>query len=326
MISTTKRNTVRALLVFAIGAALLAPLSASAQTKVVGGPLTNLDPAGGKIHLAFSNFPTTPANVGLYVLECLNNVVAGKTGASCDSAHQLWVSNSPGASATPNGDIAITVVGTVAGTECGTSNCSIFITFDHTNPADRSEDQLIPISFAAGTSAPVLPKDVITATVEGKTLSPSSPGSLAYRTPTFISASAQSGSTVTFGSSTPDCTVAAGVLTALKGTGACDITVSVAATEKTQATTAHYPFLLSPGVQTIKTPKKTLKVGKTFLLSSFSNFGEKVVATNATPKICSIKGSVLKGLKKGTCTIALSAAGQTDLWAAIKVKTSIKVS
>ena len=320
------RNAFRVILVATIGALLLAPLSASAQTKFQGGPLSNLDPAGSKIHIALANFPTTPTNTGLYVLLCLNTVVAGKTAESCDTSHQLWVSPSQGASFTPTSDIVLSVTGTVVGTECGTSKCSIFITFDHTNPADRSEDQLIPISFAAGASAPTLPKDVITASIGSKDLSTSIPGTLAYRTPVFISAVSKSGTAVTFASSTADCTVVAGIITALKGTGACDITASTAATTANQATTAHYPFMLALGVQTIKAPKSSLKVGKTLLLTSLSNFGEKVSRVISTPKICKIKGTILTGVKKGSCVITSSASGQDGLWAETKVKSSIKIN
>ncbi|MBC7463816.1 MAG: hypothetical protein H7227_06115, partial [Actinobacteria bacterium] len=172
----------RAFVVLSLVAVLLSPTSAFAKTRADGGPLANLDPAGAKIHLALSSFPTAPTGVGLYILQCLNGVSAGNTKDFCDTARQLWISTSPGASFAPTADIVLAVTGNVAGTDCGVNKCSIFLTFDHTNSRDRSEDQLIPISFAAGASTPTKPKDTIAASIDGKELSTSIPGTLAYRT------------------------------------------------------------------------------------------------------------------------------------------------
>jgi hypothetical protein len=305
---------------------VLSPTNAFAKTRVDGGPLSNLDPAGARIHLALSTFPTTPTGVGLYVLQCLNGVTAGKTRDFCDTDRQLWISTSPGASFAPTADIVLAVTGTVQGTTCGTDKCSIFLTFDHTNAADRSEDQLVPISFAAGTSAPTKPKDVITATVGGKELSTSIPGTLSYRTPVKISATSKSGGAITFGSSTPDCTVVNDILTALKATGACDITVSTPESTEYQKTTAHYPFLLSQGSQKIPATKLTMKKGASITLATTTNFGQKITYTTSSSKICTVKNSVLKALKKGACVLTASAAGQEGLWPASKEKRVVKIN
>jgi hypothetical protein len=320
------RRASRVLIALSLITLVLSPTNAFAKTRVDGGPLTNLDPAGAKIHLALSTFPATPAGVGLYVLQCLNGVSAGKTKDFCDTDHQLWISNTPGASFAPSADIVLTVTGTVAGTACGTDKCSIFVTFDHTNASDRSEDQLIPISFAAGVSTPTKPKDAIVATINGKELSTSIPGTLAYRTPVTITATSKSGGAITFGSSTPDCTVVNGVLTALKATGACDITVSTPDALEYQKTTAHYPFLLTQGVQKIAPFKLKLAKGASLKLPATTNFAEKIVYTTSSSKICNVKGSTLKALKKGACVVTASAAGQDGLWAATKEKRVVKIS
>lgn len=319
--TSSNRALLRALLPLTVGALLLAPTSAFAKTQFQGGPLSNLNPAGDKIHMALGSFPT---NGGLYVLECLNTVVAGKTKENCDTANELWVSTSTGA-VNPQGDVALTVTGTVAGTECGTDKCSIFLTYDHTQPADRSEDQLIPISFASGTSLPIKPKDVITALINGKALSTSIPGTLAYRTPVMITASGKSGGGVTFASSTPDCTVIQGLITALKASSACDITASTPATLEFQATTAHYPFLLTAGKQTITIPKSTVKAGTSLQLPSLTNF--KTPITYSSPsKNCSIKGSILQALKKGSCLVVATAPAEGTLWSAVTLKKTVKIS
>lgn len=317
------RRSRRIIFSLALCAALIAPTNAFAATTVQGGPLTNLNPAGATIHMALSNFP---AKSGLYILQCLTTVKAGATKDSCDTTNQLWVSNDVNAPTKPNGDVALKVTGTVAGTVCGTDKCVIFLTYDHTNPTDRSEDQMIPISFSAGVTTPVKPSDAVSATIHGKTLSATQPGALRYRTPVTFDATAKSGSAVTAVSSTPDCRVVGNVITALKGTGFCDIAMSSAGTLEFQATTAHYPFALAMGIQKISITRSPLKVGKTLTLRSISNFGEKVSYINSAPANCSLKGVKLTGLKKGACAITASAPGSLNLWAAIAVKKVIKIS
>lgn len=321
--SISPRRARRVILSLALGAALFAPTSAFAATTVQGGPLTNLNPAGDTIHMALSNFPT---KAGLYILQCLSTVKAGATKDSCDTTNQLWVSTDPNAPTKPTGDVALKVTGTVAGTECGTDKCVIFLTFDHTNAADRSEDQLIPISFAAGTSVPLKPADVITATINGNPLSASQPGTLGYRTPVKFVASAKSGTSVTAVSSTPDCTVVGNVITALKGTGYCDIAMTSAGSLEFQATTAHYPFALKLGIQKVIFPGSTLHVGKTMTLKAVSNFGEKVSYTISSKANCSLKGLKVKALKKGACNISATATGSSNLWDPTRTKKVIRIN
>jgi len=320
---TSRRTLLRVLVPMAIGALLLAPTSAFAKATLQGGPLNGLNPAGDKIHMGFANFPTTG---GVYVLECLNSVVAGQTGTLCDTANQIWVSNSPGATFKPVGaDIVLPVVGAIKGTTCGADKCSIFVTRDHEAPTDRSEDQLIAIAFTAGAVTPIKPKDVISATINGQVLSTQQPGTLAYRTPVTIIASGTSGGAVTYGSSTPDCTVVDGVITALKGAGQCDITAMTPDSLSTQSTTAHYPFYLAPGKQIVTFKKISLNSGATLKLPSITNFGE-VVSYSTTSKNCSIKANVLKANKKGACLVAATAPGSGTLWGATLQKQVFKIS
>lgn len=322
----SKRSITSSLVAMLLAAVVLSPTNAVAKTLVTGGPLTNLDPAGSQIHLLLSAFPASPAGSGLYILQCLNGVSAGNTKDFCDTGRQLWISNSRGASFAPTDPVVLSVTGSVAGTECGLNKCSIFIRFDHTNSGDRSEDQLIPISFGAGVSAPTKPKDSITASIGGKELSTSNPGTVAYRTPVTITATAKSGRVVSFGSSTPDCTVISGVLTALKGTGVCNITATTEDSADFQKTVANYPFQLTQGKQIIPFSTSAIKKGSTVKLSATTNFGEKINYKSATSKTCTVKGATVKALKKGACVISATAAGQTGLWAKTTAKKSIKIT
>jgi hypothetical protein len=317
------RPIVRIALALALGATLLAPSSASAMTKFQGGPLTNLNPAGDTVHIALSEFP---ASGGLYVLQCLRTAIAGSLGTSCDTANQLWVSKDAGASVSPIGDVALKVTGTVAGTTCGADLCAIFLTYDHTKATDRTEDQMVNISFKSAVVTVIKPTDTISASINNIPMSKSVPGTLAYRTPLTINATSTSGSTVTIKSSTPDCTVVKNVITALKATGYCDFSLTSEGNLSYQAVTSHYPFALATGIQRITAKNFKMKIGQRSYMQVKSNFGNRILYTSTTPDICSIKRASVAGLKSGTCQITAEAPGQGNLWGAASSKITVKIS
>ncbi|CAB4670569.1 unannotated protein [freshwater metagenome] len=316
------RSIVRFALALGLGAMLLAPSSASAMTKFQGGPLSNLNPTSDTVHIALSNFPSTG---GLYVLECLRTASAGSLATSCDTTNQLWVSYDAGASVSPIGDVALKVTGTVAGTTCGADLCAIFLTYDHTKATDRTEDQLVNISFRPMAITVIKPTDAITASVNNSPLSKSVPGTLAYRTPLTIKAASTSGSIITIKSSTPDCTVVKNVITALKATGYCDFSITSEGNLSYQGVTSHYPFALTTGIQQIRVISKSVKVDKRYFLPAKSNFGNRVLYTSTTPSICSIKSASLTALKAGSCEITATAAAQGTLWSELSSKITIKI-
>ncbi|TRZ84485.1 MAG: hypothetical protein D4R83_08575 [Streptomycetaceae bacterium] len=317
------RSIVRGTLVLGLGAMLLAPSSASAMTKFQGGPLTNLNPAGDTVHIALSDFP---ASGGLYVLECLRTAVAGSLSKSCDTANQLWVSKDAGASVSPMGDVALKVTGTVAGTTCGTDLCAIFLTYDHTKPTDRTEDQSINIGFRPMAITVIKPTDAITASINNSPLSKSVPGTLAYRTPLTIKATSSSGLLLTIKSSTPDCTVVNNVITALKASGYCDFSITSAGNLSFQGLTSHYPFALTSGIQKIPAIKVKVASGQRSFLPVKSNFDNRILYTSTTPDICSIKRASVAGLKPGTCQITAEAPAQGILWGAASSTITVKIS
>jgi len=316
------RPIVRVVLALALGALLLTPTSASAMTKFQGGPTTNLNPAGDTIHIALSNFPATG---GLYVVECLRTATAGSLATSCDSAHQLWVSYDANASVSPMGDVALKVSGVVQGKTCGVDLCGIFLTYDHTKPTDRTEDQLINISFSAGMIAVVKPLDVITAKINNVAMSGSVPGSLPYHATLTISATSASGSLVTIKSSTPDCTVTKNVITALKASGYCDFALTSLGNLSLQAVTSHYPFALSAGVQSIRTIAGSAKIGARYYLPAKSNFGNVVTYVSTTPDVCTVAKTIVTGKKVGACVITAAAPAQASLWGALSSKVTLKI-
>ena len=89
-------------LVLALAVSVLVPTGANAaQTKFVGGPLTNLEPKGAVINAQLSEVPT---RAGLYMQQCVESP-AGVRPSLCNEAAQLWISTAQGASFAPTAAI-----------------------------------------------------------------------------------------------------------------------------------------------------------------------------------------------------------------------------
>lgn len=303
--------------VIALVASLVMPNPAqAAQTGFVGGPLTNLD-SPASIHIALSNFPTKG---GLYIMECAEGV-AGARPTVCNAAVQLWVSTDANASFKPTADIVFKPTSTFTGADCTMVKCGIFLRYDHTVPNDLTEDQFIAITFKAGASAgPTLAADEITATINGTVLSNKTPLKLAYRAPAVLAATSKAGAVLTYVSLAPACALKDKQITALKGTGFCDIAITSAGNATAAAVTSHFPLELTLGTQTISTvaASSTKKVK----LPATTNFGEPVTYVGSGS--CKTNKNFISA-KKGTCTIIASAKGATDLYSAFSQKFVLKV-
>jgi hypothetical protein len=303
--------------VIALCASILMPNQAqAAQTGIMGGPLTNLD-SPASIHIALSNFPTKG---GLYVMECAEGI-AGARPTVCNAAVQLWVSNDANASFKPTTDIVFKPTSTFTGADCTVVKCGIFLRYDHTVPNDLTEDQFIALTFKTGTpAAATLPNDEIAATINGVALSNKVPMKLAYRAPALLAASSKADAVLTYASLAPACAINGMQITALKGSGFCDIAVTSAGTATTAAVTAHFPLELTLGTQTITavSASSTKKVK----LPATTNFGESV--TYLGTGSCTTSKNLVTA-KKGTCTIVAGARGSTDLYAPLKKRFVIKV-
>ena len=307
-------------IIAALIASVLVPTSAqAAQTTFAGGPLTNLD-SPASIHIALSNFPTAG---GLYVMECVQGD-AGVRPTLCNAAVQLWVSTSTGASFAPTADIVLkpTASFTAGSTavDCTVSKCGIFLRFDHTLPTDLSQDQFIALTFKASTPVATRPNDVISASINGQALSAQVPMKIAYRQLATLAATAQSGATLTYDSLAPACALKAMAITALKGSGYCDIAITSPGSMSLAGYTAHFPLELTLGVQTIP----TIKVGanKKAILATKTNFGEPV--TYLGTGSCTTTKNVLTS-KAGTCTVVAGARGQSGLYSPLNLRVVLKV-
>jgi hypothetical protein len=245
-------------LVIALVASVLAPSSAqAAETKFVGGPLTNLESQGATINIQLSGVPT---KAGLYIQQCVQ-AAAGVRPEICNKAVELWISTMRGASFAPTAAIVFKPTGSfVSGSttvDCTVSKCGISMRFDHTASSDLSEDQFIPLTFKTATTGVVaLPVDEITATINNVAVSTRAPASLGYRQVSTVAAVSKAGAALTYATLSANCALVTGAttgirITPLKGSGECAISVTSAGTATAAGVTAILPIRLTLGVQTI---------------------------------------------------------------------------
>ncbi len=321
----------RHLLALAAGLALAigsAPAALAAPTVVVqGGPYTGLDPAGADIHFGFGNFPT---DHGLYLFEAVQPAAGARpTIYSADS--QVWVSNDPTAPASPKGDVKVHVAAlfNAGAADCSKVGCGIFVRLDHTASTDTSQDQFIPITFAAASAVPTtaaLPSDTISVTVNGVVVAPNVPGTLNYRSPITFVITTSSGAAVTLKSYTPECALTGTTITALKGAGQCDIAVTSPGGATAAPKTSHYPFNLAPGVQTSTSSMAQSVRAKKIVLAKLTNFGEKISYKSSSPKVCTVAANNVKVLKSGTCILSATAGARNGLFGPYSAKISLAVT
>jgi hypothetical protein len=309
------------LVLVALIAALMTPMSAhAAQTKFVGGPLTNLDYQNATINIALTDVPTKG---GLYIQQCVE-APAGTRSALCNKAVELWISTLRGASFLPTAAIAFKPTGSfVSGTttvDCTVSKCGIFMRFDHTVSADFSEDQFFPITFkAAVAGTTTLAADEVTATINGVAVTTRTPATLGYRQVATVAAVSKSGAALTYRSLAPACALSGQQITPLTGVGECAISVTSAGNSTAAPVTVILPIRLTLGMQTlgIFTLPETLKAYSKTNLPTATNFGEKIKykAVGA----CSVVRSVLT-MRRGKCEINVTSGSRKGLYEALNTK------
>ena len=321
-----KKNVRTTALAIALGVAipLLSAAPSHAETFVfASGPLTNLNPAGATIDGGFSKFPT---GSGLYIQQCVEPVGTARP-VTCSDTLQLWVTTTgePG-SVISTGRIQMKVAGSIIGkgvtVDCTVNKCGLFFRRDRTAGADTSEDKFLPISFAAGVAAPILPADEIVVTLNGRTLVRNVPSNLAYRADAKIVATAKSDLEITFASLTPECSYSDGLFTALKGAGQCALAFSTTGDSKTAPAGGNFPFILVAGDQSITGMAQALVKGKSKALPKETNFGSPVTYKSLS-KNCKVTGTSIKASKSGNCRIQATAPERTGMWKALQVTYSI---
>jgi hypothetical protein len=309
------------LVLVALIASLLTPVSAqAAETKFVGGPLTNLDFQGATVNIQLSN---VPAKGGLYIQQCVE-APAGTRSALCNKAVELWISTARGASFLPTAAIAFKPTGSfVSGTttvDCTVSKCGIFMRFDHTVAADFSEDQFFPLTFkAAVAGSTTLAADEVTATINGVAVTTRAPATLGYRQVATVAAVSKAGAPLTYRSLAPACALNGQQITPLAGAGECAISVTSAGNANVAPVTVILPIRLVPSSQTLggfALPVGLKAFSKTNLPTE-TNFGEKV--TYKAIGSCSVVRSVLT-MRRGQCEITATSKARKGLYEALSTK------
>ena len=312
------------LVLVALLAALMTPVSAqAAQTKFVGGPLTNLDYQNATINIALTD---VPAKGGLYIQQCVE-APAGTRSALCNKAVELWISTARGASFLPTAAIAFKPTGSfVSGTttvDCTVSKCGVFMRFDHTVPADFSEDQFFPITFkAAVAGTTTLAADEVTATINGVAVTTRTPATLGYRQVATVAAVSKAGASLTYRSLAPACALSGQQITPLAGAGECAISVTSAGNSTAAPVTVILPIRLTLGAQTLGTfaLPETLKAFSKTNLPTASNFGERV--SYKAMGSCSVVRSVLT-MRRGKCEITATAGARKGLYEGVNTKLAV---
>jgi hypothetical protein len=309
------------LVLVALLAALMTPVSAqAAQTKFVGGPLTNLDYQNATINITLTD---VPAKGGLYIQQCVE-APAGTRSALCNKAVELWISTARGASFLPTAAIAFKPTGSfVSGTttvDCTVSKCGVFMRFDHTVPADFSDDQFFPITFkAAVAGTTTLTADEVTATINGVAVTTRTPATLGYRQVATVAAVSKAGATLTYRSLAPACALSGQQITPLTGVGECAISVTSAGNATAASVTVILPIRLTLGAQTLGTftLPETLKAFSKTNLPTATNFGEKVMYKAMGS--CSVVRSVLT-MRRGKCEITTTSGARKGLYEGLNAK------
>jgi hypothetical protein len=211
------------------------------------------------------------------------------------------------ASTTPS---VCTVAGTTA-TFIASGTCTIHAT--QAGNANYAAATMVPQSFTVNGEAQTINFSTITTQTVG--------------TPLPLSASATSGLTVSFASTTPSVCTVAGTTATFIASGTCTIqatqpgnTVYAAATMVPQSFTvngkAQTINFTNPGTQYQATPLPLVASATSTLTVSFAS---------TTPSVCTVSGTTATFIASGTCTIQATQAGNTAYAAAPMVPQSFTV-
>ncbi|MGA3082019.1 MAG: hypothetical protein ABSD44_11620, partial [Terracidiphilus sp.] len=143
-----------------------------------------------------------------------------------------------------------------------------------------------------------------------------------------LSATASSGLTVNFASTTPTVCTVSGATASLLTSGTCMILATQPGNGVyTAATPVYHGFWVSHAAQTINFPTIPTQTGVASLsLSAAASSGLTVAFASSTPSVCTVSGSAASLLISGTCTIKATQAGNTVYTAAPSVSRSFTVA
>jgi hypothetical protein len=134
-----------------------------------------------------------------------------------------------------------------------------------------------------------------------------------FGTPVPLSATATSGLTVAFASTTPAVCTVTGATVAPVAAGSCTIEATQGGNGTyAAATPVGQTFTIAKAAQAIAaTAPGALAVGDDATVSGTATSGQPVAFSSTTPSVCSIAGGTVSGLAVGTCTLDATVAGDT---------------
>ena len=162
---------------------------------------------------------------------------------------------------------------------------------------------------------------VNTANREAQTITFANPGTQTYGTPLTLVATASSGLTVSYASTTPSvCTVSGNTVTFVT-TGTCGIVASQAGnSDYSPAPAVGHAFTVAKGAQTITFARPgTQTYGTPLTLTATASSGLTVSFASTTTSVCTVSGSTVTFVTTGTCGIVANQTGNSDYSAAPQV-------
>jgi hypothetical protein len=157
-----------------------------------------------------------------------------------------------------------------------------------------------------------------------------SPSTLAVGGSTAASATATSGLTVAFSSTTPTiCSVSGNTVNALLAgtcTVAADQTGSETFAAAAQVTQSVEISKASQTIGPVTFPPSIFHVGTTTTASATASSGLSVTFGSSTPDICSVSGNTVTGVTAGTCTITADQPGNDTFAPAAQVVQTLAVA
>lgn len=214
-----------------LAASLVTPTSAQAAEMVVKPAKTTELAAEETIAITLEKFPT---KAGVYLQQCAQPA-AGARPTDCNAQTQLWITNARGGSFTPGSAITMKLVAKFGAVDCTTTKCGIFARYDHTAGTDTSEDQFLPITFAAGGPVVIAPPKTVEKQGIGKL-----PKSMKVGQNLSLPVQTIQGTNLTYRTTSKKfCTLQDNVVRALK-TGVCKLQVFAPASEKYEMFALNY--------------------------------------------------------------------------------------
>jgi ribosomal protein S11 len=147
--------------------------------------------------------------------------------------------------------------------------------------------------------------------------------------PIMVSATASSGLTVSFASTTPSTCTVSGTKVTLASAGNCTIKATQAGNaDYTAATAVSQGFQITKESQTITFGPLTNEVYGTapITVSATASSGLPVSFASTTPSICTVSGTTVTLASAGTCGIKATQAGNSDYSAATAVSQSFQIT